>query len=185
VVDRTLDQRHRRLRAVAPGLVAVCLAVSAAGCGDDDRRSEPPASTAPVTQASPTTPPPSTSTPTEVTTAVTRAFETFFDGKSTVDARVAVLQDGERYRQMLTDAAADARFASLTTAVRAVREASTEECAEHGASERCAVVTHDLLVAGLPMGVGVQSLAVAVGDRWLVAASAWCGVVAMGGATCP
>jgi len=120
------------------------------------------------------------------TEAIRAAFETFYDGAgTTVDAKLAVLEDGERYRVMIEDASANPQFQSLTIDIREIRLATDGECAGLGATAPCAVVTHDLLVAGAPMLVAQQSVAVQVDGSWLVAASSWCAVVAIGGETCP
>jgi hypothetical protein len=36
----------------------------------------------------------------------------------------------------------------------------------------------------MPMAAGIDSAAVRVDGRWLVAASAWCNIVAIGGDSC-
>jgi hypothetical protein len=118
--------------------------------------------------------------------AIRSAFETFFDGAgSDLDARLAVLQDGESYRDMLADASENEQFQSLSTTINEIKLLSADDCAARGASVPCAMVTHDLLVGGMPALIGQQSLAVFIGDEWLVASSAWCAVVAIGGEDCP
>lgn len=118
--------------------------------------------------------------------AIRAAFETFYDGAgTTVDAKVAALEDGERYRSMLVDASLNPQFQSLTIDIRDVRLATAEECVALGAAGRCGIVTHDLLVSGAPALVAQESTAVEVDGVWLVAASSWCAVVALGGETCP
>ena len=117
--------------------------------------------------------------------AIVKSFEVFFGGQqTTVDQKVAVLQDGERYREMLTAASANAQFQQITTTIRDIRAATAAECREFGTEPPCAVVTHDLLVGGFPMAAAIQSPAVLSDHQWMVGSSAWCKVVAIGGASC-
>lgn len=118
--------------------------------------------------------------------AIRAAFVLFFGGQaSTVDEKVAVLEDGERYRDMLEGAAADERFQQLTTDIREIRGGSPAECSDLSATEGCAVVVHDLLVSGFPMAAEVASPAIRVPGGWQVGWRAWCNVVEIGGAACP
>lgn len=113
-------------------------------------------------------------------------FRVFFGGAgSDVDAKVAVLQDGERYRSMLVDASANDQFQAMSTEIREVRLLEAGECATRGEASPCAVVTHDVLVGPAPALVAHESIAVHIDGVWLVAASAWCAVVALGGEQCP
>jgi len=117
---------------------------------------------------------------------ITGAFTVFFGGgSSTVDEKVAVLEDGERYRSMLEAASANEQFHAMSTAVHAVRAGSPAECARLGADPGCAVVTHDLLVSGFPMAAAIESPAVRGPRGWLVGWRAWCATVEIGGASCP
>jgi hypothetical protein len=118
--------------------------------------------------------------------AITSVFQVFFGGlASTLDEKVAVLEDGETYRAMLVAANENEQFQQMSTDIRDVRAGSDSECAELGAGAGCAVVTHDLLVGGFPMAAAVDSPAVRADGTWLVGAAAWCNAVAIGGASCP
>ena len=118
--------------------------------------------------------------------AIEDAFASFFGGlDTTVDEKVALLEDGETYRGMLDAASADDRFQQMATEIRSVEPADTATCASFGVSAPCAVVTHDLLVSGFPMAAAVENPAVLVDGTWLVGAAAWCNVVEIGGASCP
>jgi len=181
--------RQRRRLAVA--VVAVALL---AACSDDtpagDGSTTPPGSTAgPApgdTEPAGSTGAPDTPGDDAALAEIRAAFETFFGGAATpLDAKVAVLQDGEQYRSMLADASADEQFQSLTIDIRDIRLLPDDECAALDVDAPCAIVTHDLLVGGAPALVAQESTAVQVDGHWLVAASAWCAVVALGGETCP
>jgi hypothetical protein len=117
---------------------------------------------------------------------VRSAFESFFNGSDrSVDKKVALLQDGEKYRQMLVDADADARSQQLRAQIRSVRFPANAECAQAGVPSPCAIVNFDLLLGGFPALAGHDGLAVKVAGAWKVSAKAWCDVVAIGGDTCP
>ena len=117
---------------------------------------------------------------------ITSAFLAFFDGSgTTVDEKVDLLQSGETYRAMLEAAAANEQFQTMTADIRDVRLLDDPECREAGVPGPCALVIHDLLVSGLPMAVAIESPAVRLEDRWVVAATTWCAVVEIGGAACP
>jgi len=175
-----------RRAGVLAALIALVVACGGGGSSSGSTSSAAPTSTAAVTttpQASTTSAPPGDDA---ALAAIRQAFETFFDGAgSTVDEKVAVLQDGERYRSMLVDASENAQFQSLTIDIREIRLVPGDECISLNAVAPCASVTHDLLVGGAPMLVARESAAVEVDGQWLVAASAWCGVVALGGENCP
>lgn len=185
-----------------PVIAMVVILTLAAGCGSDDGDAAGPVTTsgAPTTTG-PTTTTPSTTIPTTTIpdggadatvltdddrAAIEGVFVTFFGGAATsVDEKVAVLEDGERYRAMLEDAAENEQFQQLTTEIRDVVGATPAACLEAGAEPPCALVTHDLLVAGFPMAAAIESPAVTVDGSWRVGAAAWCGVVAIGGESCP
>jgi hypothetical protein len=118
--------------------------------------------------------------------AVKKAFVTFFDGGNPdVDAKVASIQHGEALRSMIADATIDPQFSKLSTEVRTVSSLAPLDCASAGEVSPCALVIHDMFLGGLPAFVGRTSHAVKVGDRWLVSASSWCSIVAIGGQSCP
>jgi hypothetical protein len=175
--------------AIRGASVALLLLVTATACSGGERGTgDAGDSTRPSTVTTSTTLPGSSTTAAveDPAVGIRVAFETFYDGAgTTVDAKIAVLQDGARYRSMLEDASANPQFQSLAIDIREIRLADDGECAGLGASAPCAVVTHDLLVAGAPMLVAQDGIAVQVDGTWLVAASSWCAVVAIGGETCP
>jgi hypothetical protein len=176
----------------APLVATASLALGACGSGGDDATAT---STAPTVTSLPTTVTAATSSPTTVTTsspvpgdeaaAIEAAFQEFFDGLVDVDRKVSLLQDGERYRSMLVDAAGDPIARTLSTRVESVTPLDEASCVAAAGAPRCARVVHDLLTGGLPALVGHEGYAVLEGDRWLVASTSWCDVVVIGGAECP
>lgn len=155
----------------------------------------PPTTTTASTSTAPMTTAPMTTAPTSSQpiglddadrAAITAVFATFFGGATTsVDEKVAVLQDGETYREMLTDASENEQFQQMSTDIREIRAGTDAECAAQDAGAGCAIVAHDVLVAGFPMAAGIESPAIRGGDGWLVGARAWCDLVESGGEVCP
>jgi hypothetical protein len=118
--------------------------------------------------------------------AVKKVFVTFFDGGNPdVDGKVASIQHGEALRSMIADATVDPQFSKLSTEVRTVSSLAAPDCTSAGEISPCALVVHDMFLGGLPAFVGRTSHAVKIGDRWLVSASSWCSIVAIGGQSCP
>jgi hypothetical protein len=159
----------------------------------------PPSSTSPVATTT-TSSRPTTSPPTSVESgdtgpgdlgqadidAITSVFTVFFGGiVSALDDKVAVLENGELYRDMLVAAGENEQFQQMSTDIRDVRAGSDAECEALGAGPGCAIVSHDVLVAGFPMAAGIESPAVRSGGSWLVGSRAWCNLVEIGGAVCP
>lgn len=195
-----MTMRLRMAAAVAAGALAV---VGCAGSEPADDRASATSATAASTTESSTTessttessstavsttavPGPTTTDPATEQMLIGAAFLTFFGGTaSDVDEKVAVLQDGERYRSMIVDASANEQFQAMSVDIRGIRLLDADTCSAMGEEIPCAVVTHDLFVGGAPALVGQDSAAVRVGDEWKVAASAWCRVVAIGGEQCP
>lgn len=190
----TVSRRARRM-CLAVALVA---GIVAAGCGDDG--GEPSASSRPTTTANTTTTianttssagasPTSGATTTTATAnddaSVRAAFTTFFDGSAKVDARVAALDDGERYRDMLVGASTDPQATKLRASVRSVTFPAATECVAASAAPPCAIVTFDLLLGSFPALAGHQGAATKRSGTWKVTAATWCDVVKIGGDSCP
>ena len=118
--------------------------------------------------------------------AITASFLTFFGGiDSTVDQKLAVLEGAETYREMLEAASENAQFQQMSTEIREIMVGSDAECDRLAAGPGCAVVVHDVLVAGFPMAAAIVSPAVRGDGSWLVGWRAWCNIVEIGGETCP
>jgi hypothetical protein len=133
-----------------------------------------------------TTPPVTAPLDASAVDAVKQAFVTFFDGGNPdVDGKVASIQHGEALRSMIADATVDPQFSKLSTEVRTVSSLAPPDCTSAGEISPCALVIHDMFLGGLPAFVGRTSHAVKIGERWLVSASSWCSIVAMGGQSCP
>ncbi len=165
------------------------------GCSSGDGAASPTATVAPTATAVATTAPTSSAMPTPTSAPddavaidqVTQSYLGFFDGSgTTVDQKVALLEDGETYRTMLEDAAANPQARLLSADVLEVAIAwDSGACGALGVSAPCAHVVYNLLVAGMPMAVKIEGAALQVDGTWLVASAAWCHVVEIGGETCP
>jgi hypothetical protein len=113
-------------------------------------------------------------------------FVSFFDGVvRDVDKKVQLLERGEAYRSMLTDAVANPQFAEMSTAVSSVTMLDAAGCTAAGVVSPCAQVEHTLMVGQFPAVVDKTSYAIKADGGWKVAAKTWCDVVAIGGASCP
>lgn len=165
--------------------------VAFAGCGDSGTSGSPTSSTPSSSTPSSTTASSTTTSGAPPTTAneieqIKSVYTTFFNGSDpNIDKKVALLQDGEKYRQMLVDAAADPRFQQLKADVRSARIAQDTDCPGMGVPSPCAIVTFDLLLNGLPALAAHDGPAYKQNGQWMVGAKAWCDVVAIGGDSCP
>jgi hypothetical protein len=176
------------------GEAALVGVVLLSACGGDGGAASPTA-TAALTPTAVTTSPTSPAEPTPTIAAddagaidqVTQAYVGFFDGSgTTVDEKVALLEDGETYRSMLEDAAADPQAQLLSAEVLEVEiDRDSVACDALGVTAPCAHVVYNLLVAGMPMAVKIEGAALEVDGTWLVASAAWCHVVEIGGESCP
>jgi hypothetical protein len=190
-----MTMRLRVAAAVAAGALVVGGCSGSEPADDRGPATSGPATTGPETSATAASttaasttavPGPSTTDPATEQMLIGAAFLTFFGGAvSDVDEKVAVLQDGERYRSMIVDASANEQFQAMTVDIRGIRLLDADACTAMGEVSPCAVVTHDLFVGGAPALVGQDSAAVRIGGEWKVAASTWCRVVAIGGEQCP
>jgi hypothetical protein len=169
---------------------SLLLALAAIGCGDSTGSPGASSSTVRSTTTIASTTAPTTTARSSTTTTtdeaqIRSAFVAFFNGADrNVENKVSLLQDGEKYRQMLTDADADSRSQQLRAQVRAVRLADGAGCTAAGVSSPCAIVTFDLLLGDFPALAAHDGSAVKVAGSWKVSAKTWCDVVAIGGASC-
>lgn len=129
----------------------------------------PPATTTTVTGAA---------VPADAAAAITRAFETVFNGDVTdLEAKLAALEDGERLRPFFVQ-----RFrevGDIAARVRVRIDAIRLEGADRAA------VTYTLLLDGNPVLDHLAGGAVRVGGRWLVSRRTYCEVSTQGAASIP
>jgi hypothetical protein len=140
-----MTMRLRVAAAVAAGALAV------GGCSGSEPADDRASATSATAASTTAVPGPSTTDPATEQMLIGAAFLTFFGGAaSDVDEKVAVLQDGERYRSMIVDASANEQFQAMTVDIREIRLLEADACTAMGEEIPCAVVTHDLFVGGAP-----------------------------------
>jgi len=133
-----------------PALALLVLAAAAA-CGGGDNKAASPTPTA------------------DSQAAVTTAWEAFFNPAGTVDAHIALLQNGAAFRAEITASQKDPAAKNLSAKVKTVVITGTT-----------AAVTYDLLGAGgavlLP---GAQGQAVEENGHWLVSKATYCQLISL------
>jgi len=115
-------------------------------------------------------PSPSPTVDTAAATAqITTAWESFFKGGGTVDSHIALLEDGDKFRNELTAQAKDPNNAALTATVKNVV-----------INGETAVVTYDLAgKGGTVLLPGATGEAVQIAGTWKVAKKTYCQLISL------
>lgn len=169
-------------RVLTAGLLTVTVAAGGVACGSSKKSAK---SSATTTTAAPTT---TTTTMDEATAKaqITANFTKFFNGADTdVNGKLALLEDGDKYRDTFIQSSQGAAAKASSTRVTAIEFLTAADCSQSGIPSPCAKVTNDLLVNGQPALSGQKSYAVYVNGQWKVAAITYCGLIALGGSKCP
>jgi hypothetical protein len=152
----------RLSRTTILGLVlAVSAAVLVAGCGGsgknaDGARIDPAAAEA----------------------AIRASWETFFDGASTAQTRISLLEDGDEFAKEITTVSASPLAKQAKASVTSV---DLDE-------PTSATVTFSLLLGETPVLEGIEGTAVLVDGTWKVGKASFCQLAALQGAapgSCP
>ncbi|MEV4241713.1 MULTISPECIES: hypothetical protein [Nocardia] len=151
------------------GIAAITVATATA-CGSTDKTSGTTTTTAAAASMSSTAAQADSAT----TNAVTHAFVAFFDTKTPVDQRVALVENGTTFAPVLT-AQADNPATQTTATVSAVQAGD----AAH------ATVTYTLLMGGNPVLPDQSGQAVQENGQWKVAATTFCALVELQGGPVP
>lgn len=150
---------------IAAKMLAACavtaLLAAVAACGSDDSGSRSGASS-------------SSGAPT-VTAAITAAFEKFFDGATSADQKIALLENGPAFADAIKAQADSPLAKSASAKVTGVASTGTDH----------ADVTFDVLFNGKPALSGQQGSAVDVDGTWKVTASTFCALLTLEGAAPP
>lgn len=165
---------HRYVSRLAGTLAAVALAATVAACGGSSpssSSSSPPATTAPTSSA------PATSSPTPsassgssaTTTAITTNWEAFFNAKTPISKRIALLQDGSQFASVIRTQAGSGLASLATAKVTHVAVTSATQ----------AKVTYDILVSGTPELKNQSGTAVLQNGTWKVGVASFCGLLAL------
>lgn len=113
--------------------------------------------------------------------AVKTAFSTLFDfADRSVDAKVAVVEDGSKLRAALTQGLSSPLASQAAGAkVTSTKLLSASACRAAAVSSPCARVDYDILdPQGAPLMSGSAGYAVKVKGEWLVAKPTVCGLLA-------
>lgn len=139
------------------GLTAMLLA-TAVGCGSDDKDESPPSTTAAAGD-------------TPRTQGVSEAFETFFDGSTSADKKIELLENGPAFAETI-NAQAESPIAKAT-------KASVTTVTITGADR--ADVTYTVLLNGSPALQDQPGAAIMADGHWKVAAATFCALLALQG----
>lgn len=155
--------RATRRARLLPGLSLVAiLGLAASACGG--------ASTTTTTAHRTTT----TASAAQTKTAITTTWTTFFAYSTPSATRLAVLQDGSKYKSTI---------ASLTHLFPPGTAATVKSVTVNGTT---ATVGYSLKAASGPLPLPASTgTAVEVNGKWLVSDSTFCGLITLAGASCP
>jgi hypothetical protein len=110
---------------------------------------------------------------------ITHNWEDLFAGQSSVDAKVADLQNGARHRPTIETLVNSPLTKGTSAKVRQV-------ILEAGAKPAKAVVRYDILVGGKPVtDAPFSGTALRLNGRWVMAEATLCGLASLAGTTTP
>ncbi len=158
--------RHRHGERAAVLTLVILVAAFAGGCGTRVRSqlsALSPTTSAPTVPASTTT---STTVPPQIATN----WETFFNGRTPLAQRVALLENGPQYEQAIITASKNPLQAQATAKVTSVKLTAPDR----------ATVTYDVLVLKGSTGIAVLQDGV-----WKVSDQSFCGLVSLEGIPIP
>jgi hypothetical protein len=169
----------------AVGLVSASVLLSAglavAGCSSSSSSPPAPKKTTPAATPSPT-PSPSTSSSSgggTPSSATTKAIETnwakFFNAKTPISQRLALLQNGSQFSSVIQSQAGSSLALAATSKVTHVSLTGTSQAA----------VTYDILISGTPALSDQAGVAVLQGGVWKVGDASFCGLLKLEGSTLP
>jgi hypothetical protein len=150
-------------RFTAQALAACALAAVVAACGSNTTTTtKPPSSpSAPASSSAPTSPTANSA----VTTTITHNWETFFNGKTPVDTRIALLENGSQFPKSALEPTKLSEGATAKVTKVTDITAST------------ASVTYTVLLAGTPVLPNQKGTAVYQNGTWKVGVSSFCGLL--------
>ena len=161
---------------VRHGLVVLALVIGLVACGGHGKTttasvtSAPaPATSAPTTSASAAAPSTSTGAGATATAAITKNWTTFFDAKTPVATRIALLQNGQQFASIIRSQAGSGLAATATSKVTGVTAESSTE----------AKVTYSILIGGVAALTGQSGVAVLQDGIWKVGDTSFCGLLAL------
>lgn len=151
-------------RIIQPIVLACALAAGVAACSSSGNNSSSGASSAPASSASAS--PGGTSA---AASQIATNWATFFDAKTPVAKRVALLQDGQKFATIIKSQAGGGLAASATAKVTKVTVQSPNQ----------AKVTYSILIGGSPALANQTGVAVKQGGTWKVGLASFCGLLTL------
>lgn len=107
--------------------------------------------------------------------SISSAYARFFDEKTPVDQKVALLEGGASYRALIEESIRSGQSRDISVEVRSVTLAKDNKSAE---------VTFAILLGGSPVLPNAPGKAVKEGETWKVSESTFCALIQLGGGTC-
>jgi len=147
-------------------VLACALAAGVAACSSSGSNSGSGGSSAPASSASA---PASSSGGAAATSQIAANWTTFFDAKTPVAKRVALLQDGQKFATIIKSQAGSGLAASATAKVTKVTVTSPSQ----------AKVTYSILIGGSPALANQTGVAVKQGGTWRVGLASFCGLLTL------
>ena len=146
-------------------IVLVCaLAAGVAACSSGSNNSGSGATSAPASSA-----PASSGGSSAAAAQIATNWTTFFDAKTPVAKRVALLQDGQKFATIIKSQAGGGLAASATAKVTKVTVQSPSQ----------AKVTYSILIGGSPALANRSGVAVKQGGTWKVGLASFCGLLTL------
>lgn len=146
-------------------IMLVCaLAAGVAACSSSSNNSGSGATSAPASSASA-----SSGGGSAAAAQIATNWTTFFDAKTPVAKRVALLQDGQKFATIIKSQAGGGLAASATAKVTKVTVQSPNQ----------AKVTYSILIGGSPALANQSGVAVKEGGTWKVGLASFCGLLTL------
>jgi hypothetical protein len=146
-------------------IMLVCaLATGVAACSSSSNNSGSGATSAPASSASA-----SSGGGSAAAAQIATNWTTFFDAKTPVAKRVALLQDGQKFATIIKSQAGGGLAASATAKVTKVTVQSPNQ----------AKVTYSILIGGSPALANQSGVAVKEGGTWKVGLASFCGLLTL------
>jgi hypothetical protein len=145
-------------------MLACALAAGVAACSSSSNNSGSGATSAPASSASA-----SSGGGSAAASQIATNWTTFFDAKTPVAKRVALLQDGQKFATIIKSQAGGGLAASATAKVTKVTVQSPNQ----------AKVTYSILIGGSPALANQTGVAVKEGGTWKVGLASFCGLLTL------
>lgn len=146
-------------------VLACALAAGVAACSSSGNNSGSGGSSAPASSASA----PASTSGGSAASQIAANWTTFFNAKTPVAKRVALLQDGQKFATIIKSQAGGGLAASATAKVTKVTVTSPSQ----------AKVTYSILIGGSPALANQSGVAIKQGGTWKVGLASFCGLLTL------